>query len=125
VALLLVHRSLEVLRDAGETLPMIVADLRSSGSGLPEAGTFEDRLLQSGYLDMHEPRYRRTGDAIRRTSIFEVQPGFPRSTEDDLGDGIGAVRYSLAIDACRDFEVGETDLASRMALRGRGASESS
>jgi hypothetical protein len=124
VALLLIHRSLEVLRDAGETLPMIVADLRSSGSGRPEAGTFEDRLLQSGYLDMHEPRYRRTGYAIRRTSIFEVQPGFPRITEGDLVDGIGAVRYSLAIDACREFEVEESDLAARMASRGRQASES-
>jgi hypothetical protein len=125
VALLLVHQSLEVLRDAGETLPMIVADLRASGSGLPEAGTFEDRLLQSGYLDMHEPRYRRTGYAIRRTSVFEIRSGFPRITEDDLVDGIGAVRYSLAIDACRDFEVDESRLTSRLASRGRQPSESS
>jgi hypothetical protein len=125
VSLLLVHKSLEVLRDAGETLPMIVADLRESGSGLPEAGTLEDRLLQSGYLDMHEQRYRRTGYTIRRTSIFDVREGFPRITENDLVDGVGAVRYSLAIDACRDFEVEESHLSSQLTKRGQPAPESS
>lgn len=117
-ALVLVHQSLEVLRDAGESLPHIVADLRRLGAGHPEAGTFEDRLLQSGYLDIHEPLYRRTGYAIRRTSFFHVEQGFPRITERDLVDGIGAVRYSLAIDACRDYEVSEAFLVERLQAEG-------
>jgi hypothetical protein len=113
-ALVLVHQSLEVLRDAGETLPHIVADLRRLGAAHPEAGTLADRLIQSGYLDIHEPLYRRTGYAVRRTSFFHVQHGFPRITEKDLVDGVGAVRYSLAIDACRDYEVNEAFLTQRL-----------
>ena len=113
-ALVLVHQSLEVLRDAGESLPQIVGDLRMAGAMHAEAGMFEDRLIQSGYLDVHEPHYRRTGYAVRRTSFFHVQPGFPRITERDLVDGIGAVRYSLVIDACRDFEVPEAFLTARL-----------
>jgi hypothetical protein len=118
-ALVLVHQSLEVLRDAGETLPMIVASLRTQGADQPEAGTLEDRLLQSGYADLHENLYRRTGYAIRRTSFFHVHGGFPRITEHDLVDGVGAVRYSLAIDACRDFEVDEDFLTQRLPERAK------
>jgi hypothetical protein len=101
----LVLLSLEILRDAGETLPGIVQAVRALGDGLVEAGTLEDRLLQSGYVDLHAPMYRRTGYEVRRTSLFLVSTGFPRITEADLVDGVGSVRYSLAIDACRAFEV--------------------
>ena len=103
-ALVLLHQSLEILRDAGETLPGIVQAVRALGDGLVEAGTLEDRLLQSGYVDLHAPVYRRTGYEVRRTSLFLISTGFPRITEADLVDGVGSVRYSLAIDACRAFE---------------------
>jgi len=111
-ALVMVHQSLDVLRDAGESLPDIVTDLRAGAEGLIEAGTLEDRLLQSGYADVHAPFYARRGYRVRRTSFFHVRAGFPRIIEDDLADGLGAVRYSLAVDACRDFEVGEDFLTS-------------
>jgi Putative PD-(D/E)XK family member, (DUF4420) len=103
-ALVLLHQSLEVLRDMGETLPGMVQAVRALGEGQAEAGTLEDRLLQSGYVDLHAPMYLRTGYEVRRTSLFLVSSGFPRITEVDLMDGVGSVRYSLAIDACRSFE---------------------
>lgn len=121
--LVLVHQSLEVLRDSGETLPTLVAELRDRADGLSEAATFEDRLLQSGYADVHEPLYRRTGYAIRRTSFFRVCQGFPRITEKDLVDGVGAVRYSLAIDACRDHEVAETIFAETLGMESNKAED--
>lgn len=107
-ALLLLHHSLEVHRDSGTTLPGIVAELRVIGEGRHEAGTFEDRLVQSGYLDLHTQHYMRVGYDLRGVSLFTVKDGFPRIVESDLVDGVGSVRYSLAIDACRDFE---TDVA--------------
>lgn len=113
-ALVLVHESLDVLRDAGETLPGIVRGLRELGEGCSEAGTLEDRLLQCGYADVHEPLYRRTGYELRRTSFFHVRDGFPRITEEGLADGVGSVRYALAIDACRDFEVGPDFLTTHL-----------
>ncbi|HEX4307225.1 MAG TPA: PD-(D/E)XK motif protein [Solirubrobacterales bacterium] len=110
-ALCLIHHSLEVVRDSGETLPDAVRTLRGLGDGLSEAGTFEDRLMQSGYTDVHEPLYRRTGYVNRRISQFEVADGFPRIVEADLADGVGSVRYALAIAACRDFEQGDDYLS--------------
>jgi hypothetical protein len=104
-ALFMVHLSLEVLRDAGDSLPAIVESLRTATAGGPAAGLFEDRLLSSGYADMHRSGYLRTGYALRRTTVLSVTGGFPRLTEADLPDGVGSVRYALAIDACRDFEV--------------------
>jgi len=110
-SLCMIHHSLEVVRDSGETLPDAVRTLRSLGEGLSEAGTLEDRLMQSGYADVHEPLYRRTGYVTRRISQFQVDEGFPRIVEADLADGVGSVRYSLAVDACRDFERGKDHLA--------------
>jgi hypothetical protein len=119
--LLLLHESLEVLRDTGQTLNGVVSGLRALGSGHPEAGKFEDRLLQAGYADTHAPRYRRTGYALRRTSVFQVGPGFPRITEGDLADGVGAVHYRLAIDACRDWEVNPDAIRDALSRSGAGA----
>jgi len=103
-ALFLAHLSLEVLRDAGESLPDIVGSVRGMAGVGPAAGPLEDRLLASGYADTQASLYRRTGYALRRVSLLEVKGAFPRITEAALPDGIGAVHYSLAIDACRDYE---------------------
>jgi hypothetical protein len=112
--LYIVHLSLEPLRDAGETLPRIVDSLRTLTAVGATSGTLEDRLLASGYADMHEANYRHTGYALRRTSLLRVVEGFPRITERDLPDGVGSVRYALAIDACRDFEVPLGTLATAL-----------
>jgi hypothetical protein len=113
-ALFVIHLSLEPLRDAGESLLAIVSALRDSVRGGPSAGQFEDRLLASGFADVHAGAYSRTGYALRRTSVLRVRTGFPRITEADLPDGVGSVRYSLAIDACRDFEVTTAELGSAL-----------
>jgi hypothetical protein len=103
--LVLVHASLEALRDGPQSLPALVARLRDAAGDRPTAGMLEERLFQSGYLDLHAPMYRRTGYAVRRLSLFRVDTAFPRIVETDLPDGVGHVRYSLAIDACRDSEI--------------------
>jgi len=103
--LVLVHSSLEALRDGPQSLPAVVARLREAAGNRPAAGILEERLFQSGYLDLHAPMYRRTGYAVRRLSLFRVNATFPRIVETDLADGVGHVRYSLAIDACRDNEI--------------------
>ena len=104
-ALFVVHLSLEPVRDAGETLPAIVADLRRIVDDTPAEGPLEDRLLAAGYNDMHQGTYAHTGYALRRLTALRVVEGFPRITERDLPDGVGSVHYSLAIDGCRDHEV--------------------
>lgn len=112
--LFLLHLSLEILRDAGESLPATVAAVRNLVVGGPAAGTLEDRLVDSGYSDSHAHLYARTGYELRRLSIFEIRDGFPRITETGLPDGIGRVHYRLAIDTCRGFETGDDELKRRI-----------
>jgi hypothetical protein len=104
-ALTLVHHSVEIIRDGPNTLPALVARARNSAAGRASADVLEDRLVQSGYLDSHQPFYRRTGYLVRATKMFAVRDGFPRITETELDEGIGGVRYSLALAACSAFEI--------------------
>jgi Putative PD-(D/E)XK family member, (DUF4420) len=101
----LVHLSLDVHRDSGETLPQVVQTIRALVADTPAQPTFEDRLLDSGYADVHEPIYGHTGYTIRELSTFAVTDGFPRIVEADLPDGVGGVSYKLAIAACMPFKV--------------------
>ncbi len=109
---MLVHHSVEILRDGRDTLPSLVSRVRKAAAGNPLAGVLEDRLIQSGYLDAHEPSYRRTGYLLRATEPFEVRDGFPRITETDLPNGIGGVRYTIAMAACAPFEVAMSSLTA-------------
>ena len=104
----LMHLSLEVRRDTGETLPSAVAQVRALAASGPGAGPLEDRLLSSGYADAHEPLYRETGYELRDRNLFRVVEGFPRIVERDLAEGVGRVHYDLAIAACAAHRVDET-----------------
>jgi hypothetical protein len=114
--LYLVHLSLDVHRDSGETLPEMVAGVRSLVAGGRGQPLFEDRLLASGYADLHTPLYAHTGYTLRQSSAFLVGDGFPRIVERDLPDGVGAVHYKLAIAACAPFSAPEVDAVD--ALKG-------
>jgi Putative PD-(D/E)XK family member, (DUF4420) len=103
----LVHLSLDLHHDAGETLPAIVQSVRELVSSSVAGPVFEDRLFESRYVDVHEPLYRHTGYTLREMSVFEVRDGFPRIIEADLVDGVGRVHYKLAIAACSSFRVAD------------------
>jgi hypothetical protein len=103
--LYLVHVSLDVHQNAGESLPEMVASLRAEVADTPVSLIFEDRLMDAGYADVHEPRYRATGYTIREENYLRVGPGFPRLIEQDLPEGIGGVRYSVVIAMCMEFRV--------------------
>ncbi len=102
-ALHLLHVSLDVHRDSGESLPKIVASLRSAVAGGPVAALFEDRLLDAGFADMHLANYAHTGYTVREANVFTITDGFPRITEHELPSGLGGVSYSLTIAACLPF----------------------
>jgi hypothetical protein len=106
-ALHLAHVSLDVHHNGPESLPEMVASVRELASGSGVEVEFEDGLLDFGFIDPHGPRYAGTGYTVRESRFFRIGPGFPRLTEADLPEGTGALRYKLAIAACRDFEVEE------------------
>lgn len=85
----------------GETLTEIVNSLREnfvSRSSLIYA--FEHSLRESGYLDIHSHLYIDSYVA-NKEELFRVGDGFPRIIE--VPQGLGNIRYSLVIAACRPF----------------------
>jgi hypothetical protein len=111
----LLHVSLDVHRDSGESLPEIVTSLRDAVGGGPVAALFDDRLLDAGFADMHEARYAHTGYTVREENFFALREGFPRITERELPPGVGGVSYALTIAACLPFRVEAGTLLSSLA----------
>lgn len=105
-ALHLAHVSLDVHHNGPESLLEMVASVRELAAGSGAEVEIEESLLEFGFLDLHAPRYAGTGYTVRESRFFRVVPGFPRLTEADLPEGVGGLRYRLAIAACADFEVG-------------------
>jgi hypothetical protein len=112
-ALHLAHISLDVHHNGPESLPEMVTSVRELVLGSGAEVELEDRLMESGYLELHAGRYAGTGYTLRESRFFRVVPGFPRITEADLPDGVGGLRYALAIAACAGFEV-EADAVGKL-----------
>ncbi len=88
----------------GESLPDIVRSLRDLVQADERVSeTFDDRLLEAGYLDSDAPRYETRLFALRGEHSFCVKNGFPRLVERNLPVGIGDVAYMLSITACEAF----------------------
>jgi hypothetical protein len=104
-ALFLFHLSLDAHRDAGESLPALVDDLREFLRGTPAAPVFEDRLFEAGFLDTHRHLYENPGYTVRESNFFRVAEGFPRIVEGDLLPGVGDVHYSVTVAECKHFLV--------------------
>ena len=112
-SLYLVHLSIDARLGGGETLPDIVAAVRTAARGSTVEGTLEDRLLEVGYLDVHAPHYT-TGYTLRRVGAYRVQEGFPRIVERDLASGVGDVRYSVAVTECQEWERPLEEIGARL-----------
>lgn len=96
--------------DAGENLPVLVEDIRRKlESDRFAAEAFEQKLLMAGYLDLHAPMYA-TRYRVSDEALCHVREGFPRIVH--LAEGILAVRYEVAPEQCRPFQV---DLARTIA----------
>ena len=103
----------------GESLPELVARVRQTAAADPGAGEIlEDKLLEAGYLAIHEDRYAGHRYSVRKQEHFEVVEGFPRITEGDLPAGVGQVTYSVTISACRPFAIRAADVRRLIAPGG-------
>jgi hypothetical protein len=101
------EREVEGNEDApGETLPATIAALREIlGTGGALRDTFDDRLLDAGYLDADAARFEWRRFTPRSHQCFEVTAGFPRLLEADLPVGVGDISYALSLAACAPFGV--------------------
>ncbi|GAB62591.1 conserved hypothetical protein [Candidatus Jettenia caeni] len=104
----LIHYSLEVRQNHGETLNSIVDNLLKMLSGNPSAhNVFRLKLLEAGYFDIHRPLYNNTGYSIRQENIYRITDDFPKITEAQIPSGVGDVRYSLIVSANEDWTLDE------------------
>lgn len=111
--LILLHLSLDVRQGRGESLPDIVASVRSLVENDPLAKEeLETLLFEVGYLDIHAPRYEQIGYTEREVNYFKVEEDFPRIVETDLRNGVGDVRYTISVAECRRFSSPEFEVIS-------------
>jgi hypothetical protein len=109
--LYLYHLSLDNQSEIGISLNQIIRIIREILENRPlEKELFEEKLFESGYLDMHSERYNVPMYSIREFNLFGVVEGFPRITENDLPDGVGDVKYSIMISECKHFLRQEKDV---------------
>jgi hypothetical protein len=108
--------ALETRDGGGETLPALVASLRSTLAGEAAAReTLEDGLLAYGYLDAHAGRYAERGYLVRSEATFHVRRGFPRLVEKGLPTGVGEVSYGLSLAAVEPFVIATGTAVTRLA----------
>ncbi len=111
-------------QNADGTLPQAVEETRAAVSAQAPHLVFDlaDQLVEYGYLDQDAAAYANTGYGVRGVRVFAVSRGFPRLVEADVPDGVGDVKYSIALASLREFEVPSDDLRKAMAewVRGLG-----
>jgi Putative PD-(D/E)XK family member, (DUF4420) len=109
--IVLLHLSLDLRQEQGETLPEIVASVLSLVAHDAIAkDELENLLFEVGYLDIHTTRYEKTGYIIREHNYFKVGTDFPRIIESDLRNGIGDVRYTISVAECKRFLIAESEV---------------
>lgn len=107
----LIHYSLEVRQNHGETLNDLVDDLLKVLSDSPAAyNVFRLKHLEAGYFDTHRHLYTETGYSIRQENIYRITDNFPKITEAQIPSGVGDVRYSLIVSANNDWTLNEEEL---------------
>lgn len=98
--------SLNDKTDSGQTLNELIDDI--TAMLLPEPATqrlLRLRLYEVGYVPHQRTLYDQPGYLVRQEEYFQVGEGFPRLREADIPSGVGEVRYTVALAACRPFGV--------------------
>lgn len=65
---------------------------------------FQVKLAKYGYNEIHAGKYTASFSVID-IKFFEVVDGFPKLLQNNLPDGIGDLKYSIAVSACTPYEI--------------------
>jgi len=106
--LFLMHVALEERNTQGRTLVDLVTTLRSALG--EQTSLFNERLVNSGYLDVHSAGYAQRGYVVKHHQSYRVSGDFPRILERELRPGVGGVTYALTLSACVPFAVADAEL---------------
>lgn len=105
------HLVLEISKDNGESLPMIVADIKHIlSNNVPASYSFEEKLFEAQYLDGHESLYAERFYKKRNEKNYKVLADFPRIMEHELRNGVSNVVYDISIGMCDEYLVSDSVL---------------
>lgn len=106
--LFIYHLVLEVSKINGESLPMIVAEIKNLlSSNVPALCIFEEKLIEVKYIASHESLYAERFYKKRNKKCYKVLADFPRIMENDLRNGVSNVVYAISIGMCDEYLVSE------------------
>lgn len=111
-ALVVAHLSLDERQGGtGSSINDLVDDLRQRLAGHPVAlAAFNAKLVRVGYFDTHRDQYPEPHYEPRTLKHLHVRDDFPCITEKDLREGVGAVRYTVALTACEGYEMAASEV---------------
>jgi len=70
-------------------------------------------------LPLHS-NYRRPAYRVRQLDVYKVGEGFPRIVPADIMEGVGDVRYSVAVAGIGSFLIDDEELRSVLTEAGHG-----
>lgn len=113
----LIHYSLEVRQNHGESLNEAVDNLMQALIRSPNAyNCFQLKIMEAGYFDIHRHLYAETGYSLRQEHIYKITHDFPKITEANVPLGVGDVRYSIIVPANDDWTLNETELFENLKI---------
>ena len=75
---------------------------------------FEEKLMESGYLNVHRNRYVDMKYIIREASYYDIKNNFPRIIESNIMHGIGEVHYSIDLAYCETYKISLEELSQNL-----------
>ncbi len=109
--LILLHLSLEVQQQNGESLNNIVDEINLLlNTDISSQMKFRVKLMQAGYFNNHRAFYESAGYQIRNEIYYLVNEGFPRIEEKDIPKGVGDVKYSIILSEYTDYIITESEV---------------
>ncbi len=115
--LFLYHLSLETSKGNGENLNQKVQAIRNLLADNSFAlNSFNSKLLEVGYLDIHAHLYEERCYVKRDENIYNVKDDFPRIKENEIRNGVGDVKYTIVLSQCDKFLISEYQLFKTLSL---------
>jgi hypothetical protein len=105
-ALYLVHQVVERVPE-GFGLGELIDELRGDPLVLADLASFENALLEYGWLDSYRSQYAQDRYALARRRCYMVRDDFPRLMTGTLPLGISGVSYLLDLSVCVPYQVDE------------------
>ena len=115
--LFLYHLSLETSKGNGENLNHKVLTIRDMLAENSFAlNSFNMKLLEAGYLDVHAHLYEDRCYAKRDENIYQIKEDFPRIKENEIRNGVGDVKYTIILSHCDKYLITESQLFKTLSL---------